>query len=86
MGLKNSLPLNQKSLVRASALERGLMSWIMNDMLLGAIAASTGLWVIGIMVMVSYLVIMAWGGERGRMGEYEVELQWSSGGASVELW
>jgi hypothetical protein len=61
------------------------MSWIINDMLLGAIAASTGLWVIGIIVTVSYLVIMAWREEKGRMGEYEVELWWSSGGALVEL-
>jgi hypothetical protein len=51
------------------------MSRIMNDMLLGAIATSTGLWVIGIIVMVSYLVITAWRGEKGRMGEYEVELR-----------
>jgi hypothetical protein len=35
------------------------VSRITNDMLLGAIAASTGLWVIGISVMVSYLVITA---------------------------
>jgi hypothetical protein len=50
---------HRKSLVGASALERGLMSRITNDMLLGAIAASTGLWVIGIMVTVSYLVTTA---------------------------
>jgi hypothetical protein len=50
---------HRKSLVGAWALERGLMSRITNDMLLGAIAASTGLWVIGITVTVSYLVITA---------------------------
>jgi hypothetical protein len=36
-----------------------LLSRITNDMLLGAIAASTGLWVIGITVTISYLVITA---------------------------
>jgi hypothetical protein len=36
-----------------------LVSRITNDMLLGAIATSTGLWVIGIMVTVSYVVITA---------------------------
>jgi hypothetical protein len=35
------------------------MSRITNDMLLGAIVASTGIWVIGIMVVVGYLVITA---------------------------
>jgi hypothetical protein len=35
------------------------MSRITNDMLLGAMVASTGLWVIGITVAVGYLVIMA---------------------------
>jgi hypothetical protein len=35
------------------------LSRITNDMLLGAIAASIGLWVIGITVTVSYLVITA---------------------------
>jgi hypothetical protein len=35
------------------------VSRITNNMLLGAIAASTGLWVIGISVTVSYLVITA---------------------------
>jgi hypothetical protein len=38
---------------------RWVVSRITNDMLLGAIAASTGLWVIGITVTVSYLVITA---------------------------
>jgi hypothetical protein len=37
----------------------GRVSRITNDMLLGAIAASTGLWVIGITVTISYLVITA---------------------------
>jgi hypothetical protein len=36
-----------------------LVSRITNNMLLGAIVTSTGLWVIGIMVVVGYLVIMA---------------------------
>jgi hypothetical protein len=35
------------------------LSRITNDMLLGAMVASTGLWVIGIMVAVGYLVITA---------------------------
>jgi hypothetical protein len=35
------------------------VSRITTDMLLGAIVASTGLWVIGITVVVGYLVIMA---------------------------
>jgi hypothetical protein len=35
------------------------LSRITNDMLLGAIAASTGLWVIGITVTIGYLVITA---------------------------
>jgi hypothetical protein len=39
--------------------ERRGVSRITNDMLLGAIAASTGLWVIGITVTISYLVITA---------------------------
>jgi hypothetical protein len=51
-------------LVRASALERRLMSRITNDMLLGAMVASTGLWVIGITVAVGYLVITAYGKRR----------------------
>jgi hypothetical protein len=50
---------HRKGLVGASALESGLMSRITNDMLLGGIAASTGLWVVGISVTVSYLVITA---------------------------
>jgi Pyruvate/2-oxoacid:ferredoxin oxidoreductase gamma subunit len=39
--------------------EKIKLSRITNDMLLGAIAASTGLWVIGITVTIGYLVITA---------------------------
>jgi hypothetical protein len=46
---------HQRSLVGASALERGIMSRINNDMLLGAIAASAVLWMFGITVTVGYL-------------------------------
>ena len=44
-----------RSLVGASALERGLMSRINNDMLIGAMVASAITWALGITVTVWYL-------------------------------
>jgi hypothetical protein len=51
--------LTTRTKMRGERRGRAALSRITNDMLLGAIAASTGLWVIGITVTVSYLVIMA---------------------------
>jgi hypothetical protein len=48
---------NQARLVGASALRGGLMSRISDDMLLGAIAASLGIWVTGVTITICYLVI-----------------------------
>jgi hypothetical protein len=48
---------NQASLIGASAFRGGLMSRISDDMLLGAIAASLGIWVTGVTITICYLVI-----------------------------
>jgi hypothetical protein len=48
---------NWASLIGASALRGGLMSRISDDILLGAIAASLGIWVTSVTITIYYLVI-----------------------------
>jgi hypothetical protein len=48
---------NRTSLVGASAWRGGLMSRISDDMLLGAIAASLGIWITGVTITICYFII-----------------------------